>query len=225
MKKKIIIVSAIILILIVSFIVITNFVGRKPFKDLDVSDIKNITINFLPPDETIVVDDKAELVSLLNNMVIYNRVSSPTEFGQAIVFDIEKNDGTKLKINSFGNKFLFIDGVAYRAEYDSSEALSSYANNLANYTKKMIINDFIENKTITLTDNETYKAIEKILISYEYTNPPCKGIATHSFEFNNDEYILLEDCKEISHNGKQAKISDEDLETIKNIINIINKDI
>lgn len=71
---------------------------------------------------------------------------------------------------------------------------------------------------VIITDENDVAEIKRILTSYRYTEPPCDGITTHYITFDNEVYSLLKDCKEIKKDGKQAKISDNDLATILKII-------
>ena len=71
---------------------------------------------------------------------------------------------------------------------------------------------------VIITDKNDVAEIKRILTSYSYTEPPCDGITTHYITFDNEAYSLLKDCKEINKDGKQAKISDNDLATILKII-------
>ncbi len=71
---------------------------------------------------------------------------------------------------------------------------------------------------VIITDENDVAEIKRILTSYSYTEPPCDGITTHYITFDNEAYSLLKDCKEINKDGKQAKISDNDLATILKII-------
>ena len=75
-----------------------------------------------------------------------------------------------------------------------------------------------EGQTITVTDNKDIGTIENILLNSKYTSEICNGINTHKITMNNEIYYLKESCQEIQKGDKQAKISKEDLETIKNII-------
>jgi len=71
---------------------------------------------------------------------------------------------------------------------------------------------------VIITDENDVAEIKRILTSYSYTELPCDGITTHYITFDNEAYSLLKDCKEINKDGKQAKISDNDLTTILKII-------
>ena len=71
---------------------------------------------------------------------------------------------------------------------------------------------------VIITDENDVAEIKRILTSYSYTEPPCDGITTQYITFDNEAYSLLKDCKEINKDGKQAKISGNDLATILKII-------
>ena len=78
-----------------------------------------------------------------------------------------------------------------------------------------------EGKTVTITEYEDIEIIQNILVNSKYNNEICAGINTHKITLNNEVYYIKEDCKEIQKGNKQAKITDEDLNTINNIISNI----
>lgn len=131
MKKRM---NFILLICILSVVVIIiGFAaagGRKPYKDLDSSQIVSAVVRLIPPDETIQITEITELVNLLNNVIIYNEDNSYTEYcGQGVIFTLTMTDGTQTSIMAY-NPFLVIDGVGYKTKYEPCEALNHYANML-----------------------------------------------------------------------------------------------
>lgn len=131
MKKRM---NLILLICILSVVVIIiGFAaagGRKPYKDLDSSQIVSAVVRLIPPDETIQITEITELVNLLNNVVIYNEDNSYTEYcGQGVIFTLTMADGTQTSIMAY-NPFLVIDGIGYKTKYEPCEALNHYANML-----------------------------------------------------------------------------------------------
>lgn len=104
--------------------------GHKPFKNLDSSDIVSANVQLMPPDTTIQITDIKELVSYLNEVVIYGEDNSYTEYaGQAVVFTLDMSDGSQMKITEY-NPFVIINGVGYKCKYEPCEALNNYANRL-----------------------------------------------------------------------------------------------
>ena len=106
------------------------FRGRKPFRDLAAADIASATVRLLPPDVTLPIPEVKELADYLNDVVIYNRDDSYTEYdGQAVIFTLTMTDGTETEIMAY-NPFLVIDGAGYQTKYEPCEALNNYANEL-----------------------------------------------------------------------------------------------
>lgn len=74
MKKR----KGIILVLCVLAVCtvgVTLFIGRrkKPYKNLDVSQIVSAAVLLSPPDKTVQITDLTELVEHLEDLVIYNK--------------------------------------------------------------------------------------------------------------------------------------------------------
>lgn len=138
LSKKIIIAFACIL-LPVGVIVFIFISGKKPFKDLDTSEIASATVRLVPPDKTIRIAEIEELADYLNDVIIYNKDNSYTEFsGQGVIFTLTMTDGTQTDIMAY-NPFLVIDGVGYKTKYEPCEALNNYANRLLNEEDAVII--------------------------------------------------------------------------------------
>ena len=114
-------------------------IGRKPFKNLDASEIASSAVRLTPPDKTVQIVETKELVSYLKNIVIYHEDNSYTEYaGQGVTFILEMVDGTQKEIMVY-NPFLVIDGVGYRTKYEPCEVLNRYANRLLNAQDAVII--------------------------------------------------------------------------------------
>lgn len=129
-KKPFIIVGVCIAAIIVLIAISTKIVGKKPFKDLVETDIVSATVNLSPPDKTIAISELEELVSYLNDVVIYSEDNSYTEYdGQGVTFTIIMTDGTQTDVTAY-NPFLLIDNVGYKTKYEPCKALSTYANQL-----------------------------------------------------------------------------------------------
>lgn len=129
-NKSIIIVGACIVAIIVFIVISTKIAGKKPFRDLVETDIVSATVNLSPPDKTIAISELEELVSYLNDVVIYSEDNSYTEYdGQGVTFTIIMADGTHTDVTAY-NPFLLIDNVGYKTKYEPCKALSAYANQL-----------------------------------------------------------------------------------------------
>ena len=108
--------------------------GRRPYKDLQPSDIVSATVRLSPPDETVPVTDIPELTGYLRQIVIYRRDSSHTSYaGQAAVFTLTMADGSRAEIVAY-NPFVILNGTGYRAQYAPCEELNRYANRLLEET-------------------------------------------------------------------------------------------
>ena len=104
--------------------------GKKPYRNLDASQIILATVRLIPPDKTIQITEIKELVEYLEDVVIYNRDDSYTECdGQGVIFTLTMSDGTQTDVMAY-NPFLVIDGIGYRTKYEPCQALNSYANRL-----------------------------------------------------------------------------------------------
>ena len=134
MKRKILIIAAIVLAVALILTIGILAIGRKPFKDLQAEDIKSVSIHLWPPNETreLSQGEMQELVILLQQVKIYNpswlHLASG---GQSNVMTITYQDGTVQEVNQFGST-LIIDGMGYRAEYEPNEAINQFSNKLFN---------------------------------------------------------------------------------------------
>lgn len=88
------------------------------------------TAQLMPPDKTIEVTEIDKLTGYLNDVVIYRKDNSYSEYvGQAVVFTLSMADGTQTKVMEY-NPFLVIDGIGYQTKYEPCEALNQFANSL-----------------------------------------------------------------------------------------------
>jgi hypothetical protein len=140
MKKKVLIVI-LTCILFIGIIIIVYYAvgGKKPFKDLEPSEILSATVRLTPPDTTIQIEEIEELTGYLNDVVIYNEDNSYTEYsGQGVIFTLKLSDGTQTEVMGY-NPFFVVDGVGYKTKYEPCQALSAYANRLLNDENANII--------------------------------------------------------------------------------------
>lgn len=104
--------------------------GGKPFRALSADEITFATVCLAPPDTTLEIPDIEELAGLLQDVIVYSRDNSYTEYcGQGVIFTLTFADGAQTQVMAY-NPFLVIDGVGYRTEYAPCEALNQYANDL-----------------------------------------------------------------------------------------------
>ena len=134
MKKKWI--FAILIVLLLSLLIIFKPWGSKPFKDLSANEIISVSVELMPPNKMLDLNesDITELVEILRTVVIYNKVAKISLAGQSVIYTITKSDGTILKILPMGDLmqigFDVTNGTRFKAKYESSEELNSFANRL-----------------------------------------------------------------------------------------------
>lgn len=132
MKKNSLGIGIICLIVLITIVLVSGVFGKKPFKDLDAAEIASAFVHLSPPDKTVQIVEIKELVEYLEDVVIYGKDNSYTEYtGQGCIFTITKTNGTEIKVTAF-NPFIIIDGIGYKCKYEPCEALNSYANRLLN---------------------------------------------------------------------------------------------
>ena len=142
MSKRAVIIMILACGLLLGVIVFTSVsVGKKPYKNLNASEISSAVVRLTPPDKTILIPDTEELADYLRDVVIYKKDNSYTSYcGQGVTFTLTMADGTQTEIVAY-NPFLVIDGVGYRTEYKPCEALNSYANRLLRQEDAVIVLD------------------------------------------------------------------------------------
>lgn len=131
MKKGTLIISLACVLLAAAVVIgFAAFGGRKPYKDLDATQIASVTVHLIPPDITVQIVEIEEFIGYLKDVVIYNEDNSYTGYnGQAVTFTLTMTDGTQTSTMAY-NPFLVIDGVGYKTEYGPCEKLNDYANKL-----------------------------------------------------------------------------------------------
>lgn len=149
--------------------------GRRPYKDLTAADILAATVRLTPPDITLEIADPSELVSCLNQVVIYARDDSYTDYaGQGVVFTLHLADGSTTDIMAY-NPFLVIDGAGYRTKYEPCEALSRYANELLSSEEAVMVLE--KPPALTVVSDNT--AVEGMLGGYWWEKKLNDGTAEH----------------------------------------------
>ena len=132
MRKKYVIPCRCLSVVVVVVMITALMAGKKPFKNLEATDVASATVRFLPPDKTFQIQDIDELVKILNEVVVYNKDNSYNEYaGQAVVFTLFMSDGSKKEIMEY-SPFIVVDGTGYKAEHKSCTSLDIYANEIKN---------------------------------------------------------------------------------------------
>lgn len=201
MKKSTIIISLIcILSVTIIMIVFAVISGRKPYKNLDTSQIVSAVVRLTPPGETIRITEMTELVNLLKDVVIYNEDNSYTEYcGQGVIFTLTMADGTQTSIMAY-NPFLVIDGVGYKTKYEPCEALNQYANMLLEQTETL---SFADNAQVTTFQATVIEVTDSSILVKPVDDSPELD-SSDQFSVPNTEKLALQtgDTVEITYNGE-----------------------
>lgn len=201
MKKSTIIISLIcILSVTIIMIVFAVISGRKPYKNLDTSQIVSAVVRLTPPGETIQITEMTELVNLLKDVVIYNEDNSYTEYcGQGVIFTLTMADGTQTNIMAY-NPFLVIDGVGYKTKYEPCEALNQYANMLLEQTETL---SFADNAQVTTFQATVIEVTDSSILVKPVDDSPELD-SSDQFSVPNTEKLALQtgDTVEITYNGE-----------------------
>lgn len=201
MKKSTIIISLIcILSVTIIMIVFAVISGRKPYKNLDTSQIVSAVVRLTPPGETIQITEMTELVNLLKDVVIYNEDNSYTEYcGQGVIFTLTMANGTQTSIMAY-NPFLVIDGVGYKTKYEPCEALNQYANMLLEQTETL---SFADNAQVTTFQATVIEVTDSSILVKPVDDSPELD-SSDQFSVPNTEKLALQtgDTVEITYNGE-----------------------
>ena len=138
MKKKVLM-AALVCIVLLCVVIFAAVAGKRPYKNLDASEIVSATVRLEPPGKTFAVADIEELTEYLQDVVIYNRDNSyKTYDGLSVTYTLTMADGTQTEIMPYGS-FFVINGIGYKAEHEPCNALITYANKLSNEENAVII--------------------------------------------------------------------------------------
>lgn len=142
-----------------------------------------------------------------------------------------------IKIVSDGGNKVTYWGLGYKVvRYPSVSPNEPYKNNLGvkmgSWFMKYELSDYenvkiellMDGKEIEVDKKRDVEFIVSLLRDSKYIHELCDGINTHKIIIDDEVYYLKESCKEIQKGKKQAKISDEDLNSLLKIINDYNKD-
>lgn len=129
-KRKILLAIVSLLLILAVIVVFDKAKGKKPFQDLEASDISGASVELVPPETTVQITELEELAGYLNDIIVYEKDNSYNEYaGQTVTITLTMKDGSKKEIRE-NNPFVAIDGTGYKAKYEPLEALSHYANSL-----------------------------------------------------------------------------------------------
>lgn len=82
---------------------------------------------------------------------------------------------------------------------------------------EIIYLEFDENK-IKITNSDDVKKFKSTLENLTYDSEICKGEITHKINYNDETYYIKSGCNEIQKENKQAKIAEEDLKALLDIL-------
>ena len=157
------------------------------------------------------------VVGIITNYSDSSRITTRHEPKYCI--KVVGNDGSKVTYWGLGYKVIRYIGVSPNEPYENSIGIKMGSWFMKyELPKADIIEIEYEGQTVTVNDIKDIGIIENILLNSKYNGEICNGINTHKIILNNDVYYIKESCKEIQKGNKQAKITDEDLNTIKGII-------
>ncbi len=116
-------------------VILSSTFGRKPFTKLSTSEIVSSELFIVPPDATITLTDKEDIVKLtdiLNEIIIYREDNSGREYdGQLVQVTIILKNGETHTIGAY-NPFLFLNGKCYRTKYEPCQRLNAFGNRILN---------------------------------------------------------------------------------------------
>ncbi|MBU3102287.1 MULTISPECIES: hypothetical protein [Clostridium] len=137
MKKSILKITILLLliIIIIWLLYFKGILGKKPFKNLNYSDISSISVLANPPNRAVLIRENKqikEITDMLNTIVTYQRNDSGKDIvGQFVQFTLTMKDGSTLKVGTY-NPFILINGKFYKTKYEPCEKLNSLGNKLIN---------------------------------------------------------------------------------------------
>lgn len=157
------------------------------------------------------------IAGIITNYIDTGRVTTGHEPQYCI--KIVSNSGNKITYWGLGYKVVRYTKISPNEPYENNIGVKM-GNWFMKYDlpkeKNIIIEH--EDKTIKITNHNDINKISNILENSKYNAPICDGINTHKISINNEIYYLKESCKEIQKGDKQSAITQEDLNTILEII-------
>ena len=131
MKKTIFVIFSLSMIIMLA--TACGSTKTKPFETMSTDDVVSATVELLPPDVIIDLsfEEIVELVEILQTVEIYEQDDSYRDYaGQAVIYNITKNDGTQQIIMAY-NPFIVIDEIGYKTKYEPCEELNALGNTIA----------------------------------------------------------------------------------------------
>ena len=160
------------------------------------------------------------ILSFIANYVDKGRISTGHE--PKFTIKIVSEDGNKVTYWGLGYKVVRYPSVSPNEPYKNNRGVK-----MGSWFMKYELSEYenikvellMDGKTIEVDKKRDVEFIVSLLRDSKYINELCDGINTHKIIIDDEVYYLKESCKEIQKGKKQAKISDEDLNSILKIIN------
>ena len=138
------------------------------------------------------------IAGIITNYIDSGRVTTGHEPQYSI--KIVNNNGTKITYWGLGYKVIRYTKISPNEPYENNIGVK-----MGNWFMKY---DLPKEKNIIIEYENNSK----------YNAPICDGINTHKISIDNEIYYLKESCKQIQKKDKQSAITQEDLNTILEII-------
>jgi len=160
------------------------------------------------------------VLSFIANYIDKGRVSTGHE--PKLTIKIVSEDGNKVTYWGLGYKVVRYPSVSPDEPYKNNRGVK-----MGSWFMKYELSEYenikvellMDGKTIEVDKKRDVEFIVSLLRDSKYINELCDGINTHKIIIDDEVYYLKESCKEIQKGKKQAKISDEDLNSLLKIIN------
>jgi len=160
------------------------------------------------------------ILSFIANYVDKGRISTGHE--PKFTIKIVSEDGNKVTYWGLGYKVVRYPSVSPNEPYKNNRGVK-----MGSWFMKYELSEYenikvellMDGKTIEVDKKRDVEFIVSLLRDSKYINELCDGINTHKIIIDDEVYYLKESCKEIQKGKKQAKISDEDLNSLLKIIN------
>lgn len=162
------------------------------------------------------------IIVIISAGIITNYIDSgriTTGYEPQYCIKIVSNGGSKITYWGLGYKVIRYVKIYPNEPYENNIGvkMGSWFMKYDLPKEKNIIIEY-EGKNIKITNHNDIDKISNILENSKYNAPICDGINTHKITIDNEIYYLKESCKEIQKGDKQAAITQEDLNTILEII-------
>lgn len=199
MKKIGVLLGAASVLLVGAAVLVSG--GRRPFRDLEASDIAAAAVRLTPPDRTVQISELEELAGYLEDVVIYREDNSFREYaGQGVTFCLTMSDGTQTEVMAY-NPFLVVNGVGYRTKYEPCEALNRYANGLLDQENIVVVME--EPPALTVVSDRTSHRTLRSSYSWLRTEADGTGVGAqaccgHPLEYQKDLLPGLETTEAVA---------------------------